>query len=652
MRTGVYLCSCGTNISERIDFERVAGDLLQQAGIAYVKPAGFLCAEDGRQFLEADLLQERPDRVVIAACSPREYQRAFMQVLERAGMNPYFLQMANIREQVAWVTPDIEQATGKACAQIRGAAARVGLHQPLFKTELDACRDVVVIGAGPAGLKCALALAEAGRKVVLVEKSPVLGGLPVRYEDLFPNMECGPCMLEPVQAEVLHGPHSANIEILTMAEVSGLKGFYGNFQVTIRQMPRYVDAVECIGCGECIPPCPVCVPNEFNFGLDTRKAIALPFAGALPNAPFLDAQACLRSHGGNCALCRDACPVEGVVRFDEAPRTLERSAGAIVVAVGSSLYDCRNLPELGYGTVPGVYTSLEFERILASNGPTGGKLQRPGGAAPESVAIVHCAGSLDQRHRPYCSGICCNYALKFNRLIEKKLPGARVHHLFKEMVTPGKEEFALCQHARHNPNTNFIRYLPGAVRVTGSEGAAAVEYEDAAGHRGRVAVDMVVLCPAVTGAAQSGDLSRLLGAPRDRFGFFEELHGRMDSAQSRIKGIYVAGACQAPMDIQRAVSQGMSAAGYVLSGLAEGRKLEIEPITASVDETRCSGCRTCGLVCPYQAIGYPPEGRQASVNALLCHGCGTCVAACPSGAIQGNHFTNQQILAEIEAVLA
>jgi len=344
--------------------------------------------------------------------------------------------------------------------------------------------------------------------------------------------------------------------------------------------------------------------------------------------------------------------VEGVVRYDEAARTVEYCAGAIVVAVGFRLYDCRNLPELGYGTVPGVYTSLEFERVLASNGPTGGELKRPDGAAPESIAIVHCAGSLHQRHCPYCSGICCDYAFKFNRLIEKKLPGTKVHHLYQELVMPGKEEFALYQHARDNPHAAFVRYAPGGVRVTGSEGRAAVEYEDSAGHRGRVTADMVVLCPAVAGAGDGGGLSKILGPSRDRFGFFQELHGRMDSAQSTIKGIYVAGACQAPMDIQKAVSQGMSAAGYVLSGLAEGRKLEVEPITASVDEARCSGCRTCESVCPYQAIGYSPEDRKVSVNALLCHGCGTCAAACPSGAIQGNHFTNQQILAEIEAVLA
>ena len=429
-------------------------------------------------------------------------------------------------------------------------------------------------------------------------------------------MECGPCLLEPVLGEVLHGPHSANIEILTLAELCGLKGYYGNFQAAIRQAPRYVDAEQCVGCGECIPPCPVSAPNEFNFGLDTRHAIALPFPGALPNAPFLDARACLRSRakiertagltvesvcptrgagapacqpvpsqlprgqGEECTLCRDACPVEDVIRYTDAARTLERPAGAVVVAAGFGLYDCRNLPELGYGTVPGVYTSLEFERILASSGPTGGELSQPGGAPAGSVAIVHCAGSLEERHRPYCSGICCSYAFKFDHLIEKKLPGAKVYHLYRELVVPGKEEFALYEEARRNPHAGFIRYAPGGVRVTGAEGGATVEYQDPAGNRGSVTADMVVLCPALTGAADAADLSRLLGATLDRFGFFAELHGRMDSAQSGIKGIYVAGACQAPMDISRAVSQGMSAAGYVLSGLADGKKLEIQPITA------------------------------------------------------------------------
>lgn len=651
-KVGVYFCNCGTNIAERIDYQTVAARLASVPEVAYISPVDFLCSEDGKQALEQDLRERRPGRVVIAACSPRDYLETFMQVMAAAGMNPYLLQMVNIREQVAWVTPDAERATAKACSLIRGAAARTLLQEPLERRELDVCRDMLVIGAGPAGLKCALMLAEAGRQVTLVEKTPALGGMPVRYEDLFPNMECGPCMLEPLLGEVLHGKYAGNIEILTLCELADVAGYYGNFTVKLRQAPRYVDVASCIGCAECIAPCPVSAANEFNYGLDERKAIAFPFLGALPNAPFLDPAACLRPKGEDCHLCRDACPIEETVLLDDQERILERQVGGIVLAVGSALYDCSRIPALAYGRLPGVYTSLEFERILASNGPTGGELRAPGGGAPESVAIIHCVGSLDAEHRPYCSGICCDYAFKFNHLVEKKLPGTRVFHLYKELAVAGKEEFSLYQHARHNPNAAFLRYgeLAG-VTVGEEDGRKVVHYRDVSGAVGSVAADMVVLCPAVVGPPAAQSLAALLDAPCDRFGFFEELHGRLDAAQSKMRGVYLAGACQAPMDIQKAINRGVAAAGYVLSGLAEGRKLEIEPITAAVDEERCSLCRTCGAVCPYKAISFPPGRDSSYVNALLCHGCGTCVAACPSGAIRGNHFTNEQMFAEIEAVL-
>jgi heterodisulfide reductase subunit A len=307
---------------------------------------------------------------------------------------------------------------------------------------------------------------------------------------------------------------------------------------------------------------------------------------------------------------------------------------------------------LGYGRLPGVYTSLEFERLLARNGPTGGDLGLAGGTPPASLAIVHCVGSLDERHQPYCSGVCCSYAFKFNHLVGKKLPGSRIHHLYKELVIPGKEEFSLYRHASHNPNTQFWRYRDiGEMSVTAAQGRYAIQYRDDTGAAGEVVADMVVLCPAVVGSEAAARLSKLLDMPADQFGFFQELHGRLDAAQSKVRGFYLAGACQSPMDIRGAIGQGMAAAGYVLSGLAEGKKLKIEPITASVDEDACSRCGICGNVCPYKAIGFPVEQRAASVNALLCHGCGTCAVACPAGAIQAHHFANRQIFAEMEAAL-
>ena len=656
MKVGVYFCNCGGNISSSVDFQRVAEEVARYSPQSYAVAVDFLCSAEGKDVLRDHLASNRPQRIVIAACSPREYESTFRQVVAEAGINPYLMQMVNIREQVSWVTADAAAATGKASTWIRSAMARVSVQEPLEQTEVDACPDVLVIGAGPAGLQSALFLAQAGRKVILVEKSAAIGGLPVRYEELFPTMECGPCLLEPVEAEVLHGDHSHNIELMLLSEVAELTGYYGNFTVKIRQKPRYVDA-QCIGCGMCVEACPARVKNEFNCGLDEKKAIAIPFLGALPNLPYIDAAACVRAGGDECRLCADACPIPGTVQLDAKEQLYERKVGAIIVAIGGQLYDCRNLHSLGYGRLDDVYTSLEFERILAASGPTGGEIKTRAGETPQSIAIVHCVGSLDENHQKHCSGICCSYALKFNRIIEHKLPGARVIHLYREMVVTGKDGCAMLRHARGNTQASFLRYKSLSEITAATAGKFGlgcgyqISFADEEGKQGCIAAEMVVLCPAVAGGEDAGTLAAMMELGCTPAGFFEELNSRLHAAQSKVKGIYLAGSCQGPMDIREATSQGMAAAGYVLSGLIEGKKLVVEPITACVDEERCSGCRVCAAVCPYKAISYFPLTRTSRVNALLCQGCGTCVAACPAGAIKGNHFTNEQITAEIEAIL-
>jgi heterodisulfide reductase subunit A len=651
MKIGLYFCTCGTNITETVDSEKVMAELTAQFPGSYAAKVEFICSAEGKTFFKEHLLANRPDRVVVAACSPREYENTFMQILSEAGINSYFLQMVNIREQVAWVTPDPAQATQKATTAIRSAMARVSRQVPLEKKELEANNDVLVIGAGPAGLQCALFLAEAGRKVVLVEKTPTIGGMPVLFEELFPTMECGPCLLEPFEEEVLHGNYAHNIELLLLSEVAGVTGYYGNFTVTIKQAPRFVGPT-CIGCGMCVEACPASGSNEFNCGMAEKKAIAMPFLGALPNFPYIDWKSCLRSHGDNCQLCLDTCPMPETMLLDDKERIVERKVGAIILAIRSKLYDCRKIRGLGYGEISGVYTSLEFERLASANGPTAGEIKTPAGCAPASVAIVHCVGSLDPKHQPHCSGICCEYAFKFNRILEHKLPGTKVYHLYKEMVASGKDDFSMLDHARKNPHATFLRYHDlKEIEISAVAGGQKITYLREDGESDSFSSEMVVLCPAMVGSEDAAKLGEMMDLTRGAAGFFDELNGRLHTAQSKVKGIYLAGTCQAPMDISHAASQAMAAAGYVLSGLAAGKKLVIEPITAAVDKERCSGCRICGGVCPYKAISFMPETETSRVNALLCHGCGTCVAACPAGAIQGNHFTNDQILAEIEAIL-
>jgi heterodisulfide reductase subunit A len=650
MKTGVYFCNCGTNITDRIDSGKVRDKLESSGRMSYFKTCPFLCSEDGKGFLEQDLKDEKPDRIVIAACSPRDHEATFMRVMEQAGMNPYMMQMVNIREQVAWVTEDSEKAVNKASVAIKAALKRVELHEMLEKQKLDASSAVLIIGAGPAGLKAALTLAEAGRKVTLVEKSPVIGGLPVMFEELFPNMECGPCMLEPIMGEILHGEHAENIELLTLAELSEVAGYFGNFEVKIRQNPRYVDIHQCIGCGECFEPCPVSGTNPFNNNMDEKKAIGFTFMGALPNAPYIDTSLCTRfTEGSDCTACSAACPMgEGVVVFDDQEKIIERQVGAIMVATGAGLYDCSRIDNLGYGRLPDVKTALEFERILASNGPTGGEVVTSTGELPGSVAFIHCVGSLDDDHKPYCSGICCQYAFKFNHLLEAKLPYAEILHLYKEIVSPGKEEYALHRAARDNHKAKFIRYdCIADLAVASEDGCQQIRLPDGSNFN----ADMIVLCPAVVPNSDTVKLGAILDVSLDRFGFFEELHGRMDSSRSKIRGVYLAGACQAPADIQRTTNQAMAASGFILSELVEGRKIELDPLFASVYPEKCAGCKVCMKVCPYRAISFDEENSVSVVNAVLCHGCGTCVAACPMGAIKANHFTSEMIMAEIEGAL-
>lgn len=652
MKVNVYFCRCGGIIAERVDAETVERGLARIPQVSY-RCVDFLCSEEGREFMARDVAESRPERVVVAACSPREHEATFQKALAEAGLNPYFLQMVNIREQVSWVTPDAAAATAKALRLIEAGIARVRRHEALTTREVDANTDALVIGAGPAGLKCAQTLAEAGRHVVVVEKTPVMGGLPVRYEELFPNMECGPCLLEPVLAEVMHGRYAENIELLTMAEVCEVTGYHGNFNIKIRQRARFVDADACIGCAECIPPCPVSIPNEFDCALSQRRAISFPFAGALPNAPFIEEGACLRARGEDCSLCVQACPVPGTILFDDRERLLQRKAGAIVVATGAALYDAARLPEFRDARRPGVYTYLELERILASNGPTNGEFRLPeDGRTPQSVAIVHCVGSLDAEHVPYCSGVCCGAAFKLSHLAASRSPGTHFHHLYKELVLPGKEEFAVYDKARRNPQIHMERYVSIAgVVADPAAGSQRIRYFKPDGSAECLTVDMVVLCTAVVPAGDLADLAGTLDLALDRFGFVEEYQGRTDSSRSKLQGVYLAGTCQAPADIQRASNQGMAAAGYVLAGLVPGRRLEVNPVGARVDAARCSGCRICPAVCPYRAIAMAADGAAAEVNELLCHGCGTCVAACPAGAMRGAHFTGEQILAELEALL-
>jgi len=644
---GVFVCECGPNIGDRLDAKGVAERASALPGVTLASCEALPCSAEGQERIVEMIRSHGLDRIVVAGCSPREHEATFRGVCERAGINGFMLQMANIREQCAWVIEDRNAATDKAMALVKAAVQRVSRHAALERPSMDAESTVLVVGAGVAGIEAALVLAQKGREVYVVEKSPSVGGHANRYEEVFPAMECGSCMLEPKLDELLHSP---NIHVLTNAQVVDVLGFYGNYVVKVRKTPRYVVADGCYGCPSCVEACPAAgIPNEFNEGLSTRKAICMPYPGALPNLPVIDMKQCLRSKGQDCSACASACPF-GAIDFGQQEEVVELKVGGVVLASGFGLYDVKRIPNLGYARFPEVYTSMEFEHLLSSGGPTGGAIRTKDGREPTSIAFVHCVGSRNEKHADYCSGTCCLHTMKFAHLARKKLPDTRIIEVFSDLALAGKDYMHLYRQLAAE-GVSFVRASDtNAVSVEASNGGLRLIVPGANGPR-TVEAEMVVLSAAMVPTEDSKRLSELFGVTLDGFGFFQEMHGRLDAVSSNIEGVQIAGAARGPADIQGSVTQGAAAAGKLLRKLVPGAKVELEAITSFADPDVCGGCKMCVSVCPYKAVRYDAEKGVVEVTEALCHGCGTCAAACPSGAMQSRHFNSAQVFAEIEGLL-
>jgi heterodisulfide reductase subunit A len=648
-RIGIYICECGPNIREAVDLGQLEDFAQGLAQVVFAKSFPVLCSPEGQELIGKDISRQRLSRVVVAACSPKEHENTFRKILGQAGLNPYFLQIANIREQCAWVTADKQVATDKAKALLAAAVQRVIHHEPLESKEVECQADVLVLGAGVAGMSAALMLANPRRRVYVVEKSPCIGGKAARQAHIFPHLECGSCVLAPLMYEFLH---HEQIELLTLSEVLGVAGFYGNFTVRVKQRARLVNPAACVGCGLCLEACPVKVSNEFNEGLEERPAIFFPYGGALPAVPVLDKEHCLHFHGQQCQACREACPFEAISLADR-DRLQEISAGAIIIATGFDLFDPDKAPQYGYGRVAEVYTSLELERLLDCAGPTGGQILLKNGRPPEKIALVHCVGSRTAGFNDYCSAVCCQYSLKFAHLLHQKIPGVSLIELFTDLCLPGKEAQDFFDRVARLPGQEFRRLqAPDALEIRSENGQIAISYLDISGSWEKVSVDMVVLAPAMQGARNAGELARIFDLPQGAGGFFKGEANRLAPVATARKGILVAGCAQAPMDIASAIAQGQAAAGLIHSSLTPGAKLPLEPVTAEIDADLCSGCKICISLCSCQALCYDDAAGVAAINAVLCRGCGVCAAACPSGAIKAHHFSDQALSAEIGGLLS
>lgn len=657
-RIGVFVCQCGNNIKDTVDTQKVAERAKNIPGVVHTESCGFLCSSPGQQLVKEIIKTNKLDKVVVAACSPHMHEKTFRKASEAAGINPFQVEIANIREHCSWVhhDPTRQIGTDKSLDITRMTVERVRRNGPLEKIKVAVTKRALVIGGGVAGIQAALDIAEGGHEVVLVEKEPSIGGQMSKLSETFPTMDCSQCILTPKMVECAQHP---NITLYTYSEVESVDGYVGNFTVTIRKKARSVIEDKCTECGECTLKCPFLAPNDFDSGMAKRKLIDIPFPQAVPAIPVLDRSRCPKYTKGKmkCGVCMDACGPD-CIDFDQEDEFVAEKFGAIVVATGYEVMGVDRFPEFGGGRYKDVITGLDFERLASASGPTGGAMKRPSdGKEPRRVVFIECSGSRDEsKGIPYCSNICCMYTAKHAMLYKHKVHEGQAYVFYMDIRCGGKryEEF----HRRAVEQEGAV-YLRGRVsRVYERNGSLVVQGADTlSGSQVEMETDLVVLATAVLPRAGAKDLGKRLQISYDEYGFYNEGHPKLRPVETATAGIFLAGACIGPVDIPTSVSQGLAAASKVLT-LFSSDELTREPVVAAVNPASCNACWDCEVACPVRAI-YREDIKDragqvirqvAKVNAGVCIGCGICVAACHSKTIDLAGYTDAQIHAAICAV--
>jgi heterodisulfide reductase subunit A len=421
--------------------------------------------------------------------------------------------------------------------------------------------------------------------------------------------------------------------------------------VKIRRKARYVDPTLCNACGECAKVCPVTRPDEYQMGLSSRKAIYIPFPQAVPCSYILNMDDCLGNNPIACGKCVEVCEKQAI-NYDDHDRIVTRDVGAIIVAIGLDVYDPTEMDEYGYTRFDNVITSMEFERLICAGGPTAGHFVRPSDHQhPKRIGFIQCVGSRNPKiGRPYCSNICCMNTVKDTLLLADHYPDVENVVFYQDIRAFGKSFEDMFQRSKET-GTRYIRGLPGDVEEDPQTHNLTVTVENTtSGRLERHELDMLVLSVGVQPPKDLDKVSGLLTLSRTSDGFFMESHPKLKPVDAPTRGVYFAGFCESPKDIKDSVCQAGAAASRS-GALLNAGKIQIEAITSRVDEAACAKCGLCAAVCPFGAITWT-KGSAAVVVEAACAGCGACGATCQFGAITMRHFTDDQLLAQVQATLA
>ncbi len=570
-RIGVILCHCGKNIAGGVDIESLHKAVEKMEGVVFIAENRFSCSEEGQATIQQLIKENKLNRFIVAACDPTLHLATFQRCGEKAGLNPAFMDLIDIRKWTMHGSPvkvDSKQALENSKELIKRAVKRIRLKRIIPKIAVKTEPSVLIIGGGIAGVEASLELADKGYKVFLVERLPTIGGKMALLYKIFPTNDCAPCILAPKTA---YANAHANITPLTNSEVMEVQGYIGNFRVKILQKPRYIEEKKCTGCGICIEKCPSKAPNEYAAGMGERKAIYIPYPQAIPLKAIIDAEHCLYFQKNVCRICEKVCPT-GAIDFEQKPKMIELKVGAIIVATGFEEYDPSEKTEYGYGRYGNVITQFQLARLLDIDGPTKGKLLRPtDGKEPKSIAMIQCVGSRDESTNPYCSGVCCMYALKHIQIIkEMVLPTAEIYfcHIDVRAVGKGYEEY---YRRTRGLGVVFLHGRPSEIIENPETRNLILKVEDPdIGERTELEADLVVLSCAMVPPHGTKQLSELLHIELDENGFYKEVHPKLQPVETSARGIYICGCAQWPKDIPHAIVQAKAAASCVDSELRKG----------------------------------------------------------------------------------